>query len=120
MRRFLASFFILLVTASSHADISSRLNISTVDNTTCNTYPYKLIFPNANCTDNSNGTVSISITGGGGGPSGQINNANQNSVTRYSVSGSSNVLSGSSIATDNGSTFTVTGVVVVSTITSSS
>lgn len=69
MRRFLASIFVLFVPVISHADISSRLNIATIDNSTCNTYPFRLIFPNANCTDNGNGTVSISITGGSGGSS---------------------------------------------------
>lgn len=34
-------------------------------------------------------------TGGGGGASGQVNSADQNSIPYYSVSGSSNVLSGS-------------------------
>lgn len=48
------------------ADINSHLNVATIDGTTCNTYPYKIIFPNANCTDNADGTVSISITAGGG------------------------------------------------------
>lgn len=60
-------FLCLLLTLSSrlYADISSHLNIATVDGTTCNAYPYKVIFPNSNCTDNGNGTVSINITGGG-------------------------------------------------------
>lgn len=58
----------LAVSGWSYADgISGRLNIATVDNTTCNAYPYKVIFPNANCTDNLDGTVSISISAGAGG-----------------------------------------------------
>lgn len=62
------------------------------------------------------GNLSIVACSGGGGASGQINSASQNAVPRYSVTGSSNVLSGSTIATDNGSTFTITGVLVTSTL----
>ena len=77
------------------------------------------IAPGTNITvsTTSSGVVINSSGGGGSGPTGQINNASQNSVPRYSASGSSNALSGSSIATDNGSTFTVTGVVYASTLT---
>lgn len=53
-------------------------------------------------------TATVTITGGsGGGPSGQINSAAQYSVSYYSVSGSSNVLSGATgFRTDN-STMTI-------------
>lgn len=53
--------------------------------------------PGANCTStsNSNGTVTINCSSGGGGSTtGKINNANQTLLPFYSVSGSSNVLSG--------------------------
>jgi len=63
--------FSLLWITNSMADggISSHLNIVTQDGTTCNTYPYKVIFPNSSCVDNGNGTVNINVTGGGSGSS---------------------------------------------------
>jgi len=48
----------------------------------------------------------VTGSGGGGGVSGQINNANQNDMSYYSVAGSSNVLSGIDNFTWNGSTLT--------------
>lgn len=52
--------------------------------------------------------------GGGSGPSGQINVATQNQIPRYSVSGSSNVLSGASNLTNTGSLVTISTVTVSS------
>jgi len=69
MKWLMASFCIPILSVFSLADVTQRLNIATQDGTTCNTYPYKAIFPNANCTDNNDGTVSINITAGGGGSS---------------------------------------------------
>lgn len=121
MKNFLLSCLIVSTcTPFVRADISSRLNVATIDGTTCNTYPYKVIFLNANCTDNGNGTVSISITGGSGTPGGtntqlQYNNANafggapNTSVTVASVTINEPVLLGSAGADVTVSSNTILG-----------
>lgn len=67
LKKFLHLVGCLLFTSPLWAPINSRLNIATQDGTTCNTYPYKAIFANTACTDNGDGTVSISSSGGSGG-----------------------------------------------------
>ena len=59
------------------------------------------------CLQLSGGVLSYTSCSGGGGISGQINNANQNDIPYYSVAGSSNVLSGNDSFTWNGSTVSV-------------
>lgn len=50
---------------------------------------------NVTVSTNTDGSITVSATGGGGsGPNGSINNANQYSAAYYSVTGSSNVISG--------------------------
>ena len=70
MKNFLMSCIaVSFLTPFVRADITQRQNVVTQDGTTCNTYPYSVIYPNSACTDNGNGTVSINIAGGGGGSS---------------------------------------------------
>jgi hypothetical protein len=67
------------LTTSLWAPISTPLNITEQDGSP-STYPYKAKFSNGTVTDNGDGTVSISNSGGGGSPGGsntqvQFNNA---------------------------------------------
>lgn len=67
--------------------------------------------------------VTIGSSGSGGGPSGQINVSNQNDIPFYSVSGSSNVLSGSpgiSVSTLTVTSTSTLKYVTISTFTASS
>lgn len=86
--------FFLAFTGLCSADISSRLNITSVDGTVSN-WPYKLMCTNGSLTDNGDGTMTLNTGSGGGGSGGNLTNlANQYSAAYYSFAGSSNTLSG--------------------------
>lgn len=65
-------------------------------------------------TTNGSGALTFTTVSGGGSGSGTVNASAQYNVPYYSVTGSSNVLSGSSVFTFNGTTVTVLGPVIAS------
>jgi hypothetical protein len=93
MKKWIIASLSLIVAGVSHADVTQRLNIATPD-LTCNAYPYKAIFSNGSCTDNGDGTVTITTGGGSSSSSGTIVASPQHQITFYPIAGSTNTVSG--------------------------
>jgi hypothetical protein len=97
MKQFYSLFIFLFISGWSRAEplktvfnpFTGKLDyITRIDSNT--------VIGGTNCTttSNSNGTVTVTCASGGGGPNGSVNTASQYSSAYYSVTGSSNVISG--------------------------
>lgn len=97
----------VLNTQTGRPDLVTPLSTSTIQAGT-----------NVTVSTNSDGSITIGSSGGGSGPNGQINTSAQNNVGFYSVVGTSNVISGNSAFTFNGTTVTLPNPTVFSGLSS--